>query len=788
VTSEPAVPDISVIVPTHNRRDSILRLLAALGAGTFPADRFEIIAVCDGSTDDTAAVLSDLATPFSLIVVPQSPGRGAASARNLGSRHARAKLLLFIDDDIEPLPTLLEAHAELHRDAIDGEARVVIGAPLPVRHRNASFGHIAVWGWWEQQFERMSRPGHRFNYAEVFSGILSLQAAMFAETGGFDPVLNSCRDDSELGLRLIQMGARVVFSREGGGFHHEIRNHKQLQSRKRAEGRADVILARKHPELWPGLQLADGKSQSLPLRAVRAVAMHAPFVGNAIETASRLGLLLFERMRLRGGWRALHAASLYYAYWRGVTVTLGGARTARRELEQRRNAAALAERDVALHEIELDLAAGLNAAMVRVDSVRPQSARVSLGDAEVAYIAPIPGAEPLRGTHLSSHLPGHWPFAANLALALTLRDMQHVTSARRAAGVPPQLEHWLRARTTSMQLTAAQLRPPRPDPASWPRISVVVCTKDRPSSLEACLTSLTKLDYSDYEVVVVDNASTADATREVSGRFPVRYVREQRPGLDWARNRGIAESQYEVIAFTDDDVEVDSGWLRGIARAFSDPEVMLVTGLIAPAELLTPAQVIFEFAYGGMGKAFVERRWDPALLDADDLLSAHELGAGANMAFRRSIFDKIGVFDTALDVGTPSHGAGDLDMFFRALASGSVAYYQPDALVWHRHRRDITGLKRQLRDNGRSFGTYLFTRWVAARRGSGPVTPGEVVGYALRIWLAWRFGRVLRRLLKRDQLSLPLQVAEWTGVLQAPWAYVATQRSDKRLRASGNGA
>ena len=788
MTLQFAVPEISVIVPTHNRRDSILRLLAALGASTFPADRFEIIAVCDGCTDDTAAVLSELDTPFRLVVVPQSPGRGAASARNLGARHARANLLLFIDDDIEPLPALLEAHAKLHCDAIDGEAVVVVGAPLPVRHPNANFEHIAVWGWWEQQFERMSRPGHRFTYAEVFSGILSLPAAMFAETGGFEPALNSCRDDSELGLRLIRLGARVVFTREGGGFHHEIRNHKQLLSRKRAEGRADVILARKHAELWPGLQLAHGKSPSLRLRAVRGLAMYAPFVGDAVQLGSGFGMRLLERMRLRATWRAVHAASLYYAYWRGVTDTLGGARAAQLELEQHHDAARRAERDLALHEIELDLADGLDAAVAQLDRARPRSARVRFGDAEVAYIAPIPGAEPLRGTHLSALLPSDWPFAANLALALTLRDMRHVPSARRATAVPPQLTHWLRARTVSMQLTVAQLRPPSQDPAVWPRVSVVVCTKNRADSLEACLTSLTTLDYREYEVVVVDNASATDATRDVCSRFPVRYVREERPGLDWARNRGIAESRYEVIAFTDDDAEVDSGWLRGIARAFSDPEIMLVTGLIAPAELATPAQVTFEFAYGGMSKGFVERRWDPQLLDVHDLLGSHELGVGANMAFRRSVFDKIGVFDTALDVGTPSHGAGDLDMFHRVLASGSVAYYQPDALVWHRHRRDSRGLWRQLQDNGRSFGTYLFTRWVAARRGSGPVTPRQVVGYALRIWLAWRLGRVLRRLLRRDQLPLPLQAAELTGVLQAPWAYVATQRSDRKLRASGNGA
>lgn len=776
------VPDISVVVPTHNRRDSVLRLLAALGAAEFPADRCEVIVVCDGCSDTTIAALVDIATPFRLLVLRQPKARGAASARNFGARHARGKLLLFIDDDIEPLPTLLQAHAQLHREALGDEPLVVVGAPLPVRRRGASFAEIAAWGWWEQQLERTSQPGHRFTYAEVFSGILSMEAKLFAEAGGFDVALNSCRDDSELGLRLIRMGARIVFSREGGGYHHEIRDHAQLMSRKRAEGRADVLLARRHPELWPDLHLAIGETGWLSGRVVRGLAMYAPLLGDLFERISQLGLWVLQHLRLRGTWRVLHSAALYYAYWRGATDALGGARAARRRLERRRDAGERAQRELTSYEIELDLSAGLPAAVARIDRERPRSARVKFADDLLGHIAPVPGAEPLRGAHLRSYLSEKGPLADNLALALTLRDMRRVASARRTIAVASHLKQPLRASAVSAQLAVAQLRLPPRDPALWPPVSVVVCTKDRAGSLATCLTSLAQLDYPSYEVVVVDNASATQAARYLSSKFHVRYVREDRPGLDWARNRGIAESKYDIIAFTDDDVRVDSGWLRGIARGFTDPEVMLVTGLITPAELSTPAQMTFEFAYGGIGKSFAERRWDPQHLDAHQLLGAHELGTGANMAFRRAVFDRVGTFDTALDVGTPSHRAGDLDMFHRVLASGHVACYQPDALVWQRHRRDLTGLRRQLRDNGRSFGAYLLTRWVAARRGIGPVTPIQVVHYALSVALGWRVGRVARQFMRRDPLALPLQVAELRGLLQAPWAYLATQRNDKRLR------
>jgi glycosyltransferase involved in cell wall biosynthesis len=283
--------------------------------------------------------------------------------------------------------------------------------------------------------------------------------------------------------------------------------------------------------------------------------------------------------------------------------------------------------------------------------------------------------------------------------------------------------------------------------------------------------------------VVVDNAPRDDATQRLVAGLPVRYVREPRPGLDWARNAGIREARHGILAFTDDDVQVDEGWLRAIAGAFADSETMLVTGLIAPAELETAAQLTFEYGYGGMDKG-VEPRWRVARSPGDlpAMLGSHHLGAGANMAFRREVFDRLGLFDTALDVGTPARGGGDLDMFYRVLASGGVARYEPKALVWHTHRRDFRALRRQLRDNGRSFGVYLLTRWHDTRRHGTGLRRRAVARYAAGTWLRWMVHRVLRRLQRLDPLPLWLQAEEILGMLQAPWAWRATRRADARLR------
>ena len=120
--------------------------------------------------------------------------------------------------------------------------------------------------------------------------------------------------------------------------------------------------------------------------------------------------------------------------------------------------------------------------------------------------------------------------------------------------------------------------------AEAPLVTVVVCTRDRTQQLKDCLRSLSKLAYGNIDLLVVDNAPISDETKDlVETLFPdIRYVVESRPGLDWARNRGIEEAYGEIIAYTDDDVMVDSLWVDALVKVFQDdPCVMAVTGLVA---------------------------------------------------------------------------------------------------------------------------------------------------------------------------------------------------------------
>ncbi|AFY59006.1 putative glycosyltransferase [Rivularia sp. PCC 7116] len=274
------------------------------------------------------------------------------------------------------------------------------------------------------------------------------------------------------------------------------------------------------------------------------------------------------------------------------------------------------------------------------------------------------------------------------------------------------LENGLAASTTRESLKIEDLFDlPQPEIRdNLPLVTVAVCTRDRTSDLELCLSGLKQLDYPNLDILVIDNAPSNEETKNLVESCPgIRYVCEPRPGLDWARNRAIIEAKGEIIAYTDDDVVVDCGWVKALAKVFTEnPEVMALTGLVVPYELETEAQVLFEM-YGGFGRGF-ERKWyrvNKGEKVPDYLLGTGQFGTGANMAYRRCVFDEIGYFDPALDVGTVTNGAGDLEMFFRVIKEGHTLVYEPSAMIRHRHRRDYEKLRQQITNNGSLYAYFV---------------------------------------------------------------------------------
>jgi GT2 family glycosyltransferase len=310
-----------------------------------------------------------------------------------------------------------------------------------------------------------------------------------------------------------------------------------------------------------------------------------------------------------------------------------------------------------------------------------------------------------------------------------------------------------------------------------PTVTVAVCTRDRTASLKRCLDSLNLVSYPGLELIVVDNAPTNDSTERLVHEYPhVRYISEPRPGLDWARNRAILEAHGEIIAYTDDDVVVDPNWISSMATLFAqDAEVMAITGLVVPHELETEAQILFE-KNGGFGRGF-QRKW---YRDRKKAARSHagtgKFGTGANMAYRRDLFNHIGFFDPALDMGTSTNGGGDLDMFFRVIKEGHTLVYEPSALVRHVHRHDLEGLRRQMFSWGTGFCSYVVRNSLTY--------PHETMGF-LKLGLRWFWKRNVRRLLlsllRPPSFPRSLIIAEMWGSLIGVFQYSRARSIAKKV-------
>jgi GT2 family glycosyltransferase len=229
-------------------------------------------------------------------------------------------------------------------------------------------------------------------------------------------------------------------------------------------------------------------------------------------------------------------------------------------------------------------------------------------------------------------------------------------------------------------------------------VSIVVCTRNRPEQLARCLRSLQNLSSRPHEIIVVDNAPDSEATRELVAQIPdIQYVLEPQSGLSKARNTGIRHSTGDIVAFTDDDVVVHPHWIQQLQQKFHSPEVMVVTGLVLPAELETEAQLMFQKDFGGFNSGYRAKTFDTQFFEdtKSQGVCVWRIGAGANMAIRRQAFELVGNFDERLGAGA-SGCSEDSELWYRLLAQGWLCCYEPTAVVDHYHRGDLQKLGQQM--------------------------------------------------------------------------------------------
>jgi glycosyltransferase involved in cell wall biosynthesis len=217
-----------------------------------------------------------------------------------------------------------------------------------------------------------------------------------------------------------------------------------------------------------------------------------------------------------------------------------------------------------------------------------------------------------------------------------------------------------------------------------PRVSVVVCSYNGAATLRECLDSLMRLEYPDFEVILVDDGSTDD-TRAIANDYPqVFYHHQANHGLSVARNEGARLASGEIIAYTDSDCVADEHWLMYLVQAMQDQNVEAIGG-----PNVTPV------SDGWVAKCIAASPGNPSHVMLDDQHAEHV--PGCNLAIRRNTLLGMGGFDPQF-----RQAGDDVDICWRLLDADLAIGYAPGAMVWHHRRATVSAFIKQQKGYGRS--------------------------------------------------------------------------------------
>lgn len=321
---------VSVVIATYNRQDLLRRLFEQLGEQTISRERYEVIAVDDGSKDDTRAILADLKTRYAHRIERQQ-NSGPAVARQRGVELARGKIVVFLDDDMQVKPTFLEAHLRHHGDG-SGERTVVLGRLRP----DAKIAEMPLF---ERFYARvLKQQGDDFASGKepvrghnLYTGNVSMPRALFLEVGGFDPEFRALEDE-ELGIRLEKGGASFAFADDAESVHgSDWTSMQKWMERAKRDGVFQTKVSRKHPD----------KPDSSPWRHLPNLnPISRPFMGLALSSPNAAGLIANAAIRTASAFDkvglepvAIAGCTFVYGlqYYRGVRQETGSAADVARE-------------------------------------------------------------------------------------------------------------------------------------------------------------------------------------------------------------------------------------------------------------------------------------------------------------------------------------------------------------------------------------------------------------------------------------------------------------------------
>ncbi|HEX5324864.1 MAG TPA: glycosyltransferase family A protein [Capsulimonadaceae bacterium] len=301
-----------MVIPTYNRRESLMVTLGGLSRQTFPRERFEVVVVSDGCSDGTHEALAEFVkqSPFTIRWFCQQ-NAGPAAARNRGIREAAHEVIVFLDDDMEPVPEFLARHAGHHEDDLKV---AVLGPMSPDPKRRAV---EPVWIAWEheklQEIYRMLSPGGEYHGQawshHFYSGNASVRKEWLLAVGGFDESYKR-QEDVQLAERMErELGVHFVFDPTTDGLHRPLRSFSSWLHVPASYGEWDAERIRTGLLTWETVQdLASRRNRGT--RLLTAAALAFPPTITLAALALRAGAVCLNRLGARGP--ALSALSALY--------------------------------------------------------------------------------------------------------------------------------------------------------------------------------------------------------------------------------------------------------------------------------------------------------------------------------------------------------------------------------------------------------------------------------------------------------------------------------------------
>jgi GT2 family glycosyltransferase len=311
-------PLVSVLIPTHQRREALRSALESLGRQSVEAGAYEVVVATDACSDGSQEMIDALAVPYELRrVEPQ--GRGRSAAVNAALAAARGEVAIVLDDDMRVVPEFVARH-RAHHPA--GSRRCVLGA-VPVELREGST-HAAryVKAKFDRHLSRLSDPEHLALPRSFFTGNASVRTEVLREVGGFDESFGIYgNEDVELSLRLRKAGVELGYDPAAKAIQTYGKDLGGLQRDTLAKGRTTVLLARSHPEFFDQLRLADPDDASRPWLAARALLL---WLTRRLPGTTTAVFACFSLLERAGLWRfpLFYRPVLDYAFWAGVDAAL----------------------------------------------------------------------------------------------------------------------------------------------------------------------------------------------------------------------------------------------------------------------------------------------------------------------------------------------------------------------------------------------------------------------------------------------------------------------------------